>query len=137
MNRPPPAAGRPGSLSFLPTALLLLLAHAADATDREPLAPLEPAPPQAPELLELGRQLFHDVRLSGNDTVSCAHCHPLARAGVDGLRVSLGVAGRQGVVNAPTVYNVAFHVSYFWDGVGSSRVDLQACKLEYSIVSPK
>ena len=115
---------RPGPLSFLPAALLFLLAHAADAADREPLAPLAPASPQAPALLELGRQLFHDVRLSGNDTVSCAHCHPLARAGVDGLRVSVGVAGRQGVVNAPTVYNVAFHVSYFWDGRSESLEDL-------------
>ena len=36
-----------------------------------------------------------------------------------------------------SINNSAEHKAYIITGVGSSRVDLQACKLEYSIVSPK
>jgi len=112
-----------GHLSLLPL-LSLFLVKGVWSMDQEPIVPLERTSGEAPELVELGRRLFHDVRLSANDTVSCAHCHPLGRGGADGLRVSIGVAGRQGVVNTPTVYNVAFHISYFWDGRSASLEEL-------------
>jgi cytochrome c peroxidase len=64
----------------------------------------------------LGRALFLDRRLSGNDTVSCANCHPLRNYGVDGLPHSIGTNGRVGNINAPTVYNSGFKFRQFWDG---------------------
>lgn len=64
----------------------------------------------------LGQQLFHDVRLSADDTVSCASCHALAAGGVDHQARSVGIRGGVGSVNAPTVYNSGFNLAQFWDG---------------------
>ncbi len=105
-------------------ALLGVLAAGGRAGATEPLAPLAPPPIQPAGLVELGRALFHDLRLSGDGTVNCAHCHPLARGGVDGLPVSLGVKARRGVANAPTVYNLAGQIAYFWDGRAATLEDL-------------
>lgn len=72
---------------------------------------------------QLGKRLFFDTRLSSNDTISCATCHDLNNGGDDGLAVSFGVDGRQGVRNSPTVYNARYNFVQFWDGRAK---DLQA-----------
>lgn len=64
----------------------------------------------------LGKRLFHDVRLSADDTVSCASCHDLAGGGGDNRARSVGVNGGVGAVNAPTVFNSGFNFVQFWDG---------------------
>ena len=66
--------------------------------------------------VELGNRLFHDTRLSVNNTVSCATCHGLTTGGVDNHQYSDGVEGRMGGVNAPTVYNAVYNFVQFWDG---------------------
>lgn len=76
-------------------------------TDAFDLNPLE---------VELGRLLFHDKRLSSDNTKSCSSCHSMKTAGVDNLVVSVGVKGRTGDTNAPTVFNSAFNFRQFWDG---------------------
>ena len=81
--------------------------------------PLEPLPTQIQVDLEkvaLGKRLFHDPILSKDGTISCASCHDLATGGDDGEIVSIGVSGKTGLVNAPTVFNVGFNVAQFWDG---------------------
>lgn len=84
--------------------------------DTEPLKPLE-APKDLNELkVKLGERLFHDVRLSKNDSVSCASCHNLALGGADNKAVSKGIDGKLGKVNAPTVYNSGLLFRQFWDG---------------------
>lgn len=86
------------------------------ATSREPLEAL-PAPEQVdPAVVALGRRLFHEPRLSSDGKLSCASCHDLAKGGVDGHRLSTGVNGQLGLVNAPTVYNAALNFVQFWDG---------------------
>ncbi|PSH11782.1 cytochrome-c peroxidase [Yersinia pseudotuberculosis] len=70
----------------------------------------------------LGSRLFHDPRLSGDNTISCASCHLLNKGGVDNLATSTGVDGQKGGINAPTVFNAVFNVEQFWDG---RAVDLQ------------
>ncbi|OSM01994.1 putative cytochrome c peroxidase [Magnetofaba australis IT-1] len=64
----------------------------------------------------MGRALFHDPRLSADDSISCAHCHDLANGGVDGQAVSSGIDGRKGKMNAPTVFNSSLNFRQFWDG---------------------
>ncbi|VEJ09136.1 cytochrome c peroxidase [Actinobacillus delphinicola] len=64
----------------------------------------------------LGNILYHDVRLSGDNTVSCHTCHQLNNGGVDGLVTSTGIKGQKGGINAPTVFNAAFNKTQFWDG---------------------
>src|SRR6185295_5993992 len=64
----------------------------------------------------LGEKLFFDSRLSGDGTVACATCHDPARAFTDGRPVSIGIHGRVGQRNAPTVLNALYNKSQFWDG---------------------
>lgn len=64
----------------------------------------------------LGKALFFDQRLSRDGTVSCASCHHPTHAFSDTMPLSLGVQGRQGLRNAPTLANVAYHPALFRDG---------------------
>jgi cytochrome c peroxidase len=64
----------------------------------------------------LGEKLYNDKRLSGDDTLSCATCHDLAKGGTDQLPVSLGIRGQKGGINAPTTFNARWQVEQFWDG---------------------
>jgi cytochrome c peroxidase len=66
--------------------------------------------------VNLGNALYHDVRLSGDNTLSCASCHGLDEGGCDQLPVSEGIAGQKGPINAPTVFNSAYQFAMFWDG---------------------
>lgn len=71
------------------------------------------------EKVELGKQLYFDVRLSADDTVSCAACHNPILGFSDGHGVSTGIKGQKGGRNAPTVINTTYNDFQFWDG----RVD--------------
>ena len=82
---------------------------------REPIKPIEEIDVD-PEKVVLGRALFHDPRLSKDNTTACASCHDLANGGDDGLRVSVGVGGKAGTINSPTVFNVGLNFKQFWDG---------------------
>ena len=74
----------------------------------------------------LGEMLFHDVRLSSDNTISCASCHGLNTGGVDNKQYSEGVDGQKGGVNAPTVYNAYFNFVQFWDGRALTLADQAA-----------
>ena len=80
------------------------------------VAPRRGEDPAGPALVDLGRMLYYDKRLSKNHDISCNSCHGLADFGVDGEATSPGHRGQRGDRNSPTVYNAAFHVAQFWDG---------------------
>ncbi len=82
----------------------------------EPVQPLMASLETDPAKVALGFALYHDTRLSADNTISCATCHDLATAGVDRKQYSEGIAGQFGGVNAPTVYNSALNFVQFWDG---------------------
>ena len=82
----------------------------------EPVRPIDDALEYDEAKAALGFALFHDPRLSIDNTVSCASCHGLETAGVDNLQYSQGVNGQFGGVNAPTVYNAVYNFVQFWDG---------------------
>lgn len=65
---------------------------------------------------QLGRALFFDPILSRDHTISCASCHKPEKAFADDRLVSLGVEGREGTRNTPTVMNSAGRTRFFWDG---------------------
>ena len=88
-----------------------------------PLPDKAPAPkdnPTTPAKVELGKMLFFDPRLSGNNQMSCATCHIPAKAFADGLTRSLGANNEPLERNTPSCLNVGFYESYFWDGRASS-----------------
>ena len=88
----------------------------AEEFANEPVQPLMAAIPTDSAKVALGFDLYHDTRLSGDNTVSCATCHGLNTAGVDRKQFSEGIHGQFGGVNAPTVYNAALNFVQFWDG---------------------
>ncbi|WKZ35279.1 MAG: cytochrome c peroxidase [Anaerolineales bacterium] len=67
-------------------------------------------------LVDLGRMLYYEQRISINGQMSCNTCHGLNNYGMDGLRFSFGHSGNPVGRNSPTVYNAALHVAQFWDG---------------------
>jgi cytochrome c peroxidase len=72
-------------------------------------------PPTA-ETISLGRRLYYDPILSADNTVSCATCHSPEAGFADPKPVSIGVGGKKGGRNSPTVLNSAYYEVQFWDG---------------------
>src|SRR5438093_2727029 len=72
--------------------------------------------PQTPEKISLGQKLFFDRRLSVDGTISCSTCHDPAFAFTDRKPTSVGVKGRVGQRNAPTILNALYNKTQFWDG---------------------
>jgi cytochrome c peroxidase len=100
---------------------VFLLATTASAWETLPARAPEPEDnPSTADKVELGKQLFFDPRFSSTGTVSCNTCHNLMLGGDDNRPTSMGVHGRTGPRNAPTVWNAAFHASQFWDGRAAS-----------------
>jgi cytochrome c peroxidase len=96
-------------------------AHYATGTAEASFADhmLQPVPDSVdadPAKVALGNKLFHDARLSGDNTVSCATCHALDKGGTDRLQYSVGVGDAVGGINSPTVFNAGLLFAQFWDG---------------------
>jgi cytochrome c peroxidase len=89
----------------------------------EPLQPLPAAPPVASQRSEIGRKLFNTTSLSSDGSVSCATCHPLDRAGADGLVHSRGANGSETALNTPTIYNASFNFRFNWNGAYTKLED--------------
>ncbi len=70
--------------------------------------------------IKLGKQLYFDGRLSQNGAISCAFCHTPGLGFADPKQVSIGVGGKQGGRQAPTIYNTVFNPVQFWDGRAGS-----------------
>ena len=68
-----------------------------------------------PAEIDLGRYLYFDPLLSGDRTLSCASCHRTDKGLSDGRPRSIGVHGQDVGRAAPTLWNVAFLQSFFWD----------------------
>lgn len=99
----------------------------------EPIQPIPEVIITNQPVVDLGRKLFEDPRLSADNSISCAHCHPLGNAGVDGLKFSFGIGGAIGNLNTPTVYNSGLHFTQFWDGRAETLED----QIEGPIHDPK
>jgi cytochrome c peroxidase len=64
--------------------------------------------------VELGRFLFHDPRLSGNGTQSCASCHHQDKAFTDGRTRSIGATGEDHPRSAQHLGNVVYNATLTW-----------------------
>jgi cytochrome c peroxidase len=103
-------------LPLRPSSIGLVLLIAIFVT----LAACAPSPDKGPAsrsaLVELGESIFLDASLSADRRVSCSSCHDPRRAFTDGKRTSVGVYGRVGTRNAPSLLDIATMKSFFWDG---------------------
>jgi cytochrome c peroxidase len=80
-----------------------------------------PAPTEVDmRLVQLGRLLFHDARLSLNRDVTCASCHPLGKGGADGAAFSRGTGGVTTPYNTPSILNAALVFKYGWEGAAAT-----------------
>lgn len=71
----------------------------------------------------LGSKLFNDKRFSADGTIGCVSCHQPKRAFTDGRPVASGIHDRKGTRNTPTLLNIAYLESQFWDGRSRSLED--------------
>jgi cytochrome c peroxidase len=107
------AGGWPGEQVSAPPAAS---AEVVLAGSQEPIVPLPLHVPEDPAKVALGERLFHDVRLSGQNTMACATCHRLGEGGDDGLPHAMTATGTPHSRNTPTIFNVAFNAAFNWDG---------------------
>ena len=77
---------------------------------------IPPDNPQSSEKISLGQKLFFERRLSVDGTVSCSTCHDPLLAFTDKKPLSVGIKGRLGQRNAPTILNALYNKTQFWDG---------------------
>ena len=113
--------------TILSVAVALLAGGAfsqfALAADQEPIQPIKPPSNINLGMVELGKKLYFDPRLSKSGFISCNSCHNLSMGGSDNLPTSIGDKWQQGPINSPTVLNSSLNLAQFWDG---RAADLQA-----------
>jgi cytochrome c peroxidase len=66
--------------------------------------------------VRLGRRLFFDPILSGDRSVACASCHVPEHGFAGSTAVAVGARGQTGKRNAPSLLNVGYNPTFFWDG---------------------
>ncbi len=77
----------------------------------------------SPRLIDLGRYLFFDPILSGDGKLACASCHQPEKSFTDGRSRAIGMGEQMGSRSTPTLWNVAFSDTFFWDGRSPSLED--------------
>ena len=100
----------------LAAAACLVTAGAVIAQTPEPIQPIVPPKQINLGMVELGKKLYFDPRLSKSGFISCNSCHNLSMGGTDNIPTSIGDKWQQGPINAPTVLNSSLNVAQFWDG---------------------
>lgn len=84
--------------------------------------------PMTVEGVELGRKLFYEKKLSGDNSMACAACHAPSAAFSDPNQFSTGIDGVQGDRNSMALINIGWNNGFFWDG--------RAATLEEQIIQP-
>lgn len=114
---------------WLAVCLIVFVSSLSAAEKPEAESELVPLPktvtapkdnPTTPAKVELGKKLFFDPRLSGDNTMSCATCHMPDKAYGDGLALSPGAEGKPLERHTQTCLNVGFFNTFFWDGRAAS-----------------
>jgi cytochrome c peroxidase len=72
--------------------------------------------PMTPEKVWLGERLFFDKRLSKDGAFSCETCHVHEKGWTDGLAFSKKADGGMNTRNTPSLYNVGYLKSWYWEG---------------------
>lgn len=97
-----------------------------DVPDTVPLPRIPEDNPMTLEKVELGRFLFYDKQLSGNQTQSCGSCHEQELAFTDGLAQAEGSTGQIHPRSSMSIANVAYAASLTWANEVMVRLEKQA-----------
>jgi len=81
-----------------------------------PNMPIPANNPMTVEGVELGRFLFYEKKLSGDNSISCASCHLPQFSFTDPNQFSTGITGEQGDRNSMALINMGWQHFFFWDG---------------------
>ena len=115
----PPYPGRKASLlalAVLAGALTAAAPPVRSSSGAEPITPI-PVPVELnPRRVTLGDQLFHDPRLSHDNTLSCGSCHDTSTNGASANARDRGANGSLLPFNTPTVFNAALNFRLTWEG---------------------
>ena len=104
-------------ISLIALAAAVVAGCATVASVREePIQPIVAAKVTQPAMVELGKKLFFDPRLSRSGGISCNSCHNLSTGGSDNLAASIGDRWQKGGINSPAVLNSSMNIAQFWDG---------------------
>jgi cytochrome c peroxidase len=74
----------------------------------------------SPQQIDLGRYLFFDPLLSADNSLSCSSCHKPEMGFSDGKAQAVGIHGQKLPRSSPSLWNVAFLHSFFWDARAGS-----------------
>lgn len=82
----------------------------------EELPPFPESNPYSAVKVQLGRKLFFDPILSSDNSVACASCHRPEVGFADTKKIAVGISGKTGTRNVPTILNRGFGTIFTWDG---------------------
>ena len=105
---------------FVAVAVFVTSTAWVAAQRAEPIQPIKSAAVTNAAMVELGKKLYFDPRLSKSGFISCNSCHNLSMGGSDNLKSSIGDNWQKGPINSPTVLNSSMNVAQFWDGRAST-----------------
>lgn len=92
----------------------------------EPITPIPQSLAYNPTKAAIGKKLFFDPILSKDRTVACVSCHNFQHGGSDPRIVSIGIEGKRGRMQSPSVLNAVFNFSQFWNGRARNLVEQAA-----------
>ena len=96
--------------------LILLLPLFLFALKNEPITPIPQSIEYNKQKAQLGKELFFDKSFSADGKIACVSCHLPKYGGADPRVVSIGVYGKLGNIQSPTVYNSVYNFRQFWNG---------------------
>ena len=115
-----------GVPTYEPTALEL------EYPSHFPAPNLPETNPLTIEGVRLGRHLFYDDRLSGDNTQNCGSCHLQESNFAEPKRFSTGIDGIEGTINAMVLSNMAWQDFFFWNG----RINILEEQVKDPVVNP-
>ena len=98
-----------------------LVTATARADNFPPIGPLPTRDAAKAPLVEMGKRLFFDQRISGDGAIACATCHDPAKGFGDGAPLSKAYPGTKHFRNSPTLINSVFKAEFAdvgWGWVG-------------------
>ncbi len=96
----------------LAVVIAALAGPPALAQENSPFEPFD----ADPALVELGKRMFYDYRLSGDTSLACVSCHLPENAFTDSEALSAAYTGAAHFRNTPTLANVGYRAAWFHDG---------------------